>query len=220
MTSEIAVTGATAALPTAVRKTLVNTFIAVAGSCLISAAAAYALLETPPSLGLSLGLLVASLVVLLATQALRNSVWGLAGLALFAGLMGASAGPALGAALKSPHGAQAAMAAFGLAAAACAGCTLYAVSTRRSFSNWRAFLLAGLVVLLLGSLLNVFLAIPALAVMLSAAASLLFTAWLLYDVSRVVTGEETNYISAALGIYLNVLNLFMSLLNLFGGGDD
>jgi modulator of FtsH protease len=62
-----------------------------------------------------------------------------------------------------------------------------------------------------------------LNIVISAVACLLFTAYMLYDLSEVVTGNETNYISASLSVYLDMLNLFLHLLRLleiFGSSDD
>jgi len=98
-----------------------------------------------------------------------------------------------------------------------------ATTTKKDFSSLSKFLFVGLVVLLLASLANAFFQVPALALTISAVAVMLFSAFILVDVSRVVTGGETNYIMATLAIYLDVYNLFVSLLNLlmfFAGEKD
>jgi modulator of FtsH protease len=98
-----------------------------------------------------------------------------------------------------------------------------ATTTKRDFSGLSKFLFVGLVVLLLASLANLFFHVPALAVTISAVAVMLFSAFILVDVSRVVTGGETNYIMATLAIYLDIYNLFVNLLNLlmiFSGERD
>jgi modulator of FtsH protease len=72
-------------------------------------------------------------------------------------------------------------------------------------------------------LANIFLQMPALSLTISAIAVLIFSAYILYDVSRIVTGGETNYIVATLSIYLDIYNLFVHLLNLllaFAGERD
>ena len=64
---------------------------------------------------------------------------------------------------------------------------------------------------------------PALSLAISAVAALLFSAYLLYDLTRIVQGGETNYITATLAVYLDIYNIFVSLLNLFmafGGERD
>jgi FtsH-binding integral membrane protein len=85
------------------------------------------------------------------------------------------------------------------------------------------FLLVGIILLIVASLANLFFQIPALALTLSAVAVLLFSMFILYDVSRIVTGGETNYVMATMAIYLNIYNLFVNLLQLlmaFAGNRD
>ncbi|NTV11563.1 MAG: BAX inhibitor (BI)-1/YccA family protein, partial [Zoogloea sp.] len=89
-----------------------------------------------------------------------------------------------------------------------------ATVTKRDFSNMGKFLFIGLVVVILASLANIFLQMPALALTISAVAVLLFSAYILHDISRIVTGGETNYVIATLSVYLDIYNLFVSLLNL------
>ncbi len=76
------------------------------------------------------------------------------------------------------------------------------------------FLFIGVVMLILASLANIFFAIPAASLAISAIAVLIFSAYILVDVSRIVNGGETNYITATLQLYLDVYNVFISLLNI------
>ena len=70
--------------------------------------------------------------------------------------------------------------------------------------------------------LPIFLQIPVLTIVISVLAIGIFSAFILFDVQRIVNGGETNYITATLAIYLDVYNIFTSLLRLLGiaGGDD
>lgn len=98
-----------------------------------------------------------------------------------------------------------------------------ATVTKRDFSGMGKFLFVGVVVLLLAALANAFFQVPALALTISVVAVLLFSAYILYDISRIVNGGETNYISATLAVYLDIYNVFVSLLNLlmaFSGERD
>ena len=90
----------------------------------------------------------------------------------------------------------------------------FATVTKRDFSFMGKFLFIGLILLIIASLANIFLQIPAMSLTISAVAVLLFSAFILYDVSRIVNGGETNYVMATMGLYLNIYNLFTSLLNL------
>lgn len=98
-----------------------------------------------------------------------------------------------------------------------------AATTKRDFGNLGRFLFPGLILLLLAALANAFFQIPALALTISVAAIAIFSAYILYDINRVVQGGETNYVSATLAVYLDVYNVFVSLLHLlmaFGGERD
>jgi modulator of FtsH protease len=89
-----------------------------------------------------------------------------------------------------------------------------ASTTKRDFSNIGKFLFAGVILLLVAILANIFLQIPALALAISAIAVVIFSAYILYDINRIVHGGEDNYISATLAVYLDVYNVFVSLLQL------
>jgi modulator of FtsH protease len=98
-----------------------------------------------------------------------------------------------------------------------------ATVTKKDFSFLGNFLFVGMVVVLLAALANAFFQIPVLSLVISAVAVLIFSAYILYDISRIVNGGEDNYISATLSVYLDVYNVFVSLLNLlmaFSGERD
>lgn len=85
------------------------------------------------------------------------------------------------------------------------------------------FLFIGLVLLVVASLANIFFAIPALSLTISAIAVMLFSAYILYDISQIIHGGETNYVMATMSLYLNIYNIFVNLLSLlmaFGGERD
>jgi len=95
-----------------------------------------------------------------------------------------------------------------------------ATVTKKDFSFLGKFLFIGMIVVLLAALANAFFQIPALSLAISAVAVMVFSAYILFDISRIVNGGEDNYISATLSVYLDVYNVFVSLLNLlmaFGG---
>lgn len=98
-----------------------------------------------------------------------------------------------------------------------------ASTTKRDFSGIGKFLFAGVILILVAALANAFFHIPALALAVSAIAVVIFSAYILYDINRIVHGGETNYITATLAVYLDVYNIFVSLLNLlmmFSGRRD
>jgi modulator of FtsH protease len=151
-----------------------------------------------------LGMFAVMLGSLFVVTRLRNSAWGVAALFGFTFIAGLMLTPILTVAAGLKNGGQL----VGLAA---------------GLSFMGKFLFIGLIVLLVASLANIFLAIPALSLTISAVAVLLFSAYLLHDISSIVNGGETNYVMATMNVYLSLYNIFLSLLNLlmaFSGQRD
>jgi len=170
---------------------------------------------------------IGSLVVLYglfaAINANRNSSVGVVLLLGLTFLLGLMLGPILQHALHLRNGGQI----VGLAAGGTGIIFLtlagIATTTKKDFSFMGKFLLIGIILLIIASLANIFLQIPAMALALSAIGVILFSGFILYDVSRIVNGGETNYVMATLSLYMSIYNLFTSLLHLLMGlmgGDD
>ena len=87
---------------------------------------------------------------------------------------------------------------------------------KRDLGNMGKFLFIGMIMLLVAGIANVFIQSGALMITLSVLAIGIFSAFILYDLKRVRDGEETNYITATLGVYLSLFNIFQSLLALLG----
>jgi len=151
-----------------------------------------------------------------------NSAAGLGVVFAITGLLGFGLGPILSMYLKLPNGSQTVMTALGGTGAIFLGLSAYALTTRRDFSFMGGFLFVGMLVVLGAGLLNIFLAVPALTLAISAVVILLMSGFILHDTSRMVNGGETNYILATVSLYLNMFNIFVSLLQLLGiaGSDD
>lgn len=153
----------------------------------------------------------------------RDSSLGVGLLLAFTLFMGLMLSISLSAALQFKNGGTLiAMAAGGTGVIFFSLATLATV-TKRDFSFMGKFLFIGLIMLVVASIANIFFALPALSLTISAIAVMLFSAYILYDVSNIVNGGETNYVIATLQIYLDVYNLFVNLLNLlmaFSGERD
>lgn len=89
-----------------------------------------------------------------------------------------------------------------------------ASTTRRDFSGLGKFLFAGVVLILIAGLANAFFQVPAVSLAISALAVAIFSAYILYDINRIVQGGEDNYITATLSVYLSIYNIFVSLVHL------
>ncbi len=152
--------------------------------------------------------------MLFAVSALRNSVWGIAALLGFTFVAGVFLGPILQVALHLRNGAQLVGMAAGGTGIIFFSLATVATVTKKDFSFMGKFLFIGLILLIVASLANLFFQIPALSLTISAIAVLIFSAYILFDVSRIVHGGETNYVMATLGLYMNIYNLFINLLQL------
>jgi len=151
----------------------------------------------------------------------RNSVIGIGLLLLMTGLLGWFIGPLLNHALSMRNGAQLVGYAAGGTGIVFFVMASIATVTKRDFSFMGKFLFVGMIALLLAMVANMFLQIPALALTISSLVIVVFSLFLLYDLSRVVTGGETNYVMATTGVYMSLLNIFTSLLQILtGGGRD
>jgi FtsH-binding integral membrane protein len=160
---------------------------------------------------------------LFGVTALRNSAWGVPALFGFTFIAGLMLAPILSVALGLRNGGQLIGLAGGMTAAIFFAMAAIATVTKRDFSFLGKFLFVGLVVVIVASLANLFFQIPALSLTISAVAVLVFSLYLLHDVSNIVRGGETNYITATLNLFLDVYNIFISLLNIlmiFSGQRD
>lgn len=151
---------------------------------------------------------------LFGVTALRNSAWGVPALFGFTFIAGLMLTPILSVAVGFRNGGQLIGIAGALTAAVFFAMAAIATVTKRDFAFLGKFLFVGLIILVVASLANVFFQVPALSLTISAVAVLLFSMYLLHDVSRIVRGGETNYITATLSLFLDVYNIFISLLNI------
>ena len=94
------------------------------------------------------------------------------------------------------------------------GLSTYVLFTGTNFTFLGAFLFTGLLVAFLAGLGAMFFNMTALSVAVSAAFLVIFSGYVLYDTSRIIEGEETNYISATLDLFMDIFNIFVSLLNI------
>ncbi len=155
-----------------------------------------------------------------AIEKTKNSGSGVLVLLGFTFFMGLMLSRLLSFMLGFANGPQLIMMAFGGTGVIFAAMATLATVIKRDFSGLGKWLFIGVMVLLLAAFANIFLQLPALMMTISVLAIGIFSAYMLYDVQRVVNGGETNYISATLAIYLDLYNVFtnlLALLGIFGG---
>lgn len=173
----------------------------------------FSFLAEHPVLGF-IGMLAVMFGLFMGISANRNSGIGIALLLALTFFLGVMLGPILQVALHLKNGAQLVGLAAGGTGVLFFGLAGFATITKKDFSFLGKFLFIGLVLLILASLANIFFQVPALSLTISAIAVMIFSAYILYDVSQIVNGGETNYVMATLALYLDIYNLFVNLLQL------
>ncbi|MCG6886080.1 MAG: Bax inhibitor-1/YccA family protein [Proteobacteria bacterium] len=207
----------------ATNKVLRNTYALLSMTLLfsaITAAASMSLMLGPGTYLLSVG--GAFLLIWLVLPRTANTSAGIGVVFAITGLLGFSLGPILNQYLALSNGSEIIMTALGGTGVIFLGLSGYALTTRRDFSFLGGMLFVGLVVILIAAIANIFLAIPAMSLAISAVVILLFSGFILYDTSRIINGGQTNYIMATVSLYLNIFNIFIHLLNILGalGGNN
>jgi modulator of FtsH protease len=147
-----------------------------------------------------------------------HSSAGVAWLMGFTFFMGLMLSQILSRTLGFKNGAEMIMLAFGGTATIFAAMATVAGMIKRDLSGFGKFLMIGMVVLMVASIGAVFLKIPALSLTIIIGVLILSSAFLMYDLNQIMQGGETNYISATLSVYMNIYNIFSSLLSLLGIG--
>ena len=124
--------------------------------------------------------------------------------------------PILGRTFAMPGGAAMVAQAFTLTTVAFGGLSVFAMNTKRDFTTWGKMLFITLIVLLVAMLLNLFFKSPIFQVALSCVSAVLFSAYILYDTQNIIRGNYETPIEGAVDLYLDFLNLFVSLLRILG----
>jgi modulator of FtsH protease len=206
----------------ATNKVLRNTYLLLSMTLFFSAATAGVSMLMNLGQGVALVLMLVSFGMLFWVHKTADTSQGLIAIFAFTGCLGAALGPMLNYYVALANGPSLVLQALGGTALIFLTLSGYALTTRKDFSFMGGFLLTGLVVVIVALVLNLFLQIPALSLALSAVIIMIMSGLILFDTSRIINGGETNYIRATVSLYLNIYNIFTSLLHLLGafGGDD
>ena len=217
----------TAVSSSAVRnKVLRNTYWLLALSMLPTVLGAWIGVKTGITAGLSggLGLIVffgGAIGFMFAIEKTKNSAAGVPVLLAFTFFMGLMLSRMLAGILGFSNGSSLIMTAFGGTAGVFLVMANLSTIIKRDLSGMGKWLFAGALAIMVGAIINVFVGSTAGMAAIATLAILVFSLYLLYDLKRIVDGGETNYITATLGLYLSLFNIFQSLLALLGifGGD-
>ncbi|WP_341685033.1 Bax inhibitor-1/YccA family protein [Limnohabitans sp.] len=176
------------------------------------------------SLGGGLGLIVflgGAFGFMYAIEKTKNSAAGVPVLLAFTFFMGLMLARMLAMVLGFKNGSELIMTAFAGTAGVFFVMATLATTIKRDLSGMNKWLFVGAIGLLIGGIVNVFVGSPVGMMVLSTLAIIIFSAYMLHDLKQIVDGGETNYISATLALYLDVFNVFQSLLALLGimGGE-
>ena len=174
-----------------------------------------------PGIGLVV-FLVGAFGFMVAIEKTKNSAAGVPVLLAFTFFMGLMLSRLVGTVLGLANGASLVMTAFAGTGAIFLGMASLSTMIKRDLSAMGKWLFVGAIMLLVAGVANFFIQSSALMMTLSVLAIGIFSAFILHDLKRVKDGLETNYISATLGVYLSIYNVFQSLLALLGiaGGRD
>lgn len=198
-------------------KVLRNTYMLLSLTFIFSAFTAYLSFASGARPMNPLLMIVGVYGLMFLTQALRNSVWGLLSVFAFTGFLGYTLGPILSFYIASfSNGPQLIATALGGTGMIFFALSGYALTTKKDFSFLGGFLFVGMMVAILAMIAGVFFQMPALQLAISAAFVLISSGLILFQTSAIIHDGETNYISATVGLFVSIYNLFLSLLNLLG----
>lgn len=202
-----------------------NTYILLSLTLLVSAISAFISMHTNAAPLNIFVMLIVSFGLLFGIMFTRNSPMGIVLTFLFTAFEGWTLGPILNFYIREfSNGGQLIMTALGGTGVIFLVLSAIAMNPARDFSRWGRFLMIGLIVAIVMSLLNMFwLKLPGMQIAVSIIFTLIFGAFILYDTNRIVRGGQTNYVMATVSLYLDILNLFLQLLQLlamFSGRRD
>ena len=207
-------------------KVLRNTYWLLALSLLPTVLGAWLGVATGITRGLTggIGLIVflgGAFGFMFAIEKTKNSAAGVPVLLAFTFFMGLMLSRLLLAILGFKNGAGLIMTAFGGTAGVFFAMASVASVIKRDISGMGKFLFVGALAILIGGIINVFVGSSVGMMVISVMAILVFSAYMVYDLKQIIDGGETNYISATLALYLDIFNVFQSLLALLGimGGE-
>lgn len=207
----------------ATNKVLRNTYMLLSMTLLFSGVTAMIsmALSMPPMTYL-ISVIGAMVIAMFVLPKFAHSPAGIGIVFLVTGMLGFGLGPILTMYASLPNGGNIITLSLGGTGVIFLSLSAYALTTRKNFNFLGGFLMVGFLLVLMAAIANIFMAIPAMSLMISAVVIMIMSGFILYDTSRIIHGGETNYVLATIGLYLTIFNIFISLLQILGimGGDD
>lgn len=206
-----------------INKVLRNTYMLLSMTLLFSGlTAALSMAMNMPPMTYLISVIGGMVIAMFVLPRFAHSTAGIGIVFLVTGLLGFGLGPILSMYASLPNGGNIIMLSLGGTGVIFMGLSAYVLATRKDFSFLGGFLMVGFLLVLVAAVANIFLAIPAMSLMISAVVIMLMSGFILHDTSRIIHGGETNYILATIGLYMTIFNIFISLLQILGimGGDD
>ena len=198
-------------------KVLRNTYMLLSSTLLFSGLTAMLsmALNMPPMTYL-VSVIGGMLIAMFVLPRFAHSTAGIGIVFLITGMLGFGLGPMLSMYASLPNGGNIIALSLGGTGVIFIGLSAYALATKKDFSFLGGFLMVGFMLVLVAALANIFLAIPAMSLMISAVVIMIMSGFILYDTSRIIHGGETNYVLATIGLYMTIFNIFISLLQILG----
>lgn len=161
-------------------------------------------------------IMIVTMIMIIAQSRVRQGAAGLVLAYSIMGLIGFSIGPVVAHYLKLPHGTELVMQALLLTGVIFGGLSVYAITSKRDFSFLGGFLFVGLILMLVLGIVAIFMHSHLLSMVYSAGVALVMSGYILFDTSRMMRSGEDDYLIIVTGLFLNIVNLFLSMLNLLG----
>ena len=207
----------------ATNKVLRNTYMLLSMTLLFSGlTAALSMFLNMPPMTYLVSVIGGMVIAMFVLPRFANSPAGIGIVFLITGMLGFGLGPMLSMYAALPNGGSIITLSLGGTGVIFLGLSAYALATQKDFSFLGGFLMVGFLLVLIAAVANIFLAIPAMSLAISAVVIMIMSGFILYDTSRIIHGGETNYVLATIGLYMTIFNIFISLLQILGirGNDD
>jgi modulator of FtsH protease len=204
---------------------LKSTYQLFAGSLLAATAGAYVGLDMASTISSWYwGLVILEFALLFGLYAVKDKPGiNLAVLFGFTFVSGLTITPLLASVFMMPGGASIVAQAFLMTSVAFGGISMFAMTTKKDFSGMGKMLFIALIIMVVGSISNIFIGSSILQLGIAMAGALVFSAFILYDTQQIIKGNYSTPVEAAIALYLDFLNLFISLLQIlaaFNNSDD